>query len=219
MVKTVYAKAFLLTAVIFLLGVLVASYFSEQRSQTFIAELRRIDAGLNESKTTLLYFETLKESADFCRRFPKVQARLAEQVDALGNDLTRLEEVDAGSLDLIALKKNYTLSNAQLWLYMVNLRQRCPDLDYDTVLYFYTNLGGAQACPDCQRQGLELTELRQSRSNLFVFAFEANLGLDLLELLKDQFDVGSLPSVVVNEKKTLSGFSSKARLEQALSGG
>ncbi len=214
MVKGVFAKAFALTAVIFLLGVLVSNYFAEQRASQFLAQIRGIDSGLNESKTTLLYFDTLKGTPHFCKSFPLFESRLADRVDALGNDLTRLEEVDAGSLQLVELKKNYTLLNAQLWLYMVNLRKECPGSDYDTVLYFYSNLAGQ--CPDCQRQGLELTRLKQSRANLFVFAFEANLGLDLIDLLKKQFSVEGLPAVVVNEDKTLQGFASKETIAEAL---
>ena len=210
----VYAKAFVLTVVIFLLGVLVANYFSEKRAGLFLSEIRKIDSGLNEAKTTLLYFDTLRESAHFCKSFPLLQARLADRVDALGNDLTRLEEVDAGSLELVALKKNYTLLNAQLWLYLVNLRQKCPGANYNTVLYFYSNLAGQ--CPDCQRQGRELTELRQSRGNLFVFAFEANLGLDLIDVLKKQYGVTQLPAVVVNEAQTMQGYRSSQEIGVAL---
>ncbi len=214
MVKGVYAKAFLLTLVIFLLGVFVANYFAEQRASFFLLELHKVDSSLNDAKTTLLYFETVKDTPDFCTGFPLFLAHFADRVDALGNDLTRLEEVDAGSLELVELKKNYTLLNAQLWLYMVNLRRQCPQARFDTVLYFYSNLAGQ--CVDCLRQGQELTALRTSRPDLYVFAFEANLGLDFIEVLKKQYQVSALPSLVIDERKTLQGFTSQNELASIL---
>ena len=217
MVRSVFAKAFALTLVIFLLGVFVSNYFAEQRASFFLFELSKVGSSLNDAKTTLLYFETLKDTPDFCRNFPFFVAKFADRVDALGNDLTRLEEVDAGSMELVELKKNYTLLNAQLWLYLVNLRRQCPEAAFDTVLYFYSNLAGPQGCVDCQKQGAELTALRASRPNLYVFAFEANLGLDFLDVLKKQYRVSALPALVVNERKTLQGYRSGQEIEAALS--
>ena len=109
MVRSVFAKAFALTLVIFLLGVFVSNYFAEQRASFFLFELSKVGSSLNDAKTTLLYFETLKDTPDFCRNFPFFVAKFADRVDALGNDLTRLEEVDAGSLELAELKKKYNV--------------------------------------------------------------------------------------------------------------
>jgi len=216
MTKTrLYAKAFLITLLIFLLGVFVATHFSEQRHSQVLNKLSRIELETGESRAALLYFETFKDSPNFCERFPAVYGRLADRVDALGAELTRLEEVDVGSNELVSLKKQYSVLNAQLWLYFVNFRRRCPDAGFHTVLYFYSNLAGQ--CARCLEQGAELAAVKQaSPQKVFVFAFEAGLGVELIDWMKQQFNVRQLPAVVIDESGKPEGFSSRAEIEEKL---
>jgi len=95
------------------------------------------------------------------------------------------------------LKKDYTLILVRYWTYLEEMKKSCNRTDVVTILYFYSNTN----CQNCQGQGVVLTNLKQTYpQNIMVFALDYDIDLNIISLLKKNYNVSSVPSLVINGK-------------------
>jgi|APHM01.1.fsa_nt_gi hypothetical protein len=73
----------------------------------------------------------------------------------------------------------------------------------DTVLYFTSRVGAAQSCQECAEMGehLSLTK-KQKGSDFLIFTVPANLEDGMVDMLKRQYNVTSIPTTVFNANKS-----------------
>lgn len=196
---------FAFIALVFL--VLISVIFIQYRFDSTSQDVKELQQNLQENKLTLLYFETFKSEANFCEQFQPLLQNLTEQTNRLGDRVYALEQVeDPSSIPLLDIKRDYTLQNLELWLYFVNVKTQCPNQSYHTVLYFYTNQTGG--CIECKAQEVALEEYQKKNPRAWVFAFEGEIGLPIIELLKERYGVTKYPSIIINETTTRNGFQS-----------
>lgn len=108
--------------------------------------------------------------------------------------------------EVTALKKNYTLLLVKNYLLLRERSIRCGD-QYATIIYFYST---KDACPDCEKTGLVLSDLRKTYDRVHVYAIDYDLGLPAIETLKSiyRLEGNKLPALVVN-RKAYYGFKTK----------
>ncbi len=195
-----YALAFVITAAIFGTAFYIANRLDARR----ISDIRTTQEAV---ATDILSLETqfdLLGSID-CATLPDTPI-LSEELASLASRLSVAEQnLGSNNVEVLALKKQYTLLELKDYVLMRQITQKCPKFKPVYVLYFYSNQGD---CPQCTAMGDVLTYLRQEYPALRVYSFDYHLDLSalrtLLTLRKIDAEKG-LPAFAVNNRAAVYG--------------
>ncbi len=117
---------------------------------------------------------------------------------ALPSRLETYESLNEVSEEYISLKREYMRFSIRYYLLAKKAYFSCGNNNYAPVLYFYSS-----DCPSCVEQGIEFDELSLSLKNknitLVVFPLDANLDDDNILLLKEFYNITSLPASVYGD--------------------
>ncbi|MFC1723065.1 hypothetical protein ACFL0V_02920 [Nanoarchaeota archaeon] len=185
--KNKYIAVFAITTLVFVVGILLGNYFSEQK-------LDQVDhLGQNLKIDTLameLQYELIAE--DPCAHVNNTL--LAEDLYEMASKLDYMENrLGEDNPDVVELKKYYSLLELRHWLFMKKTNAECG-VNNTLVIYFYSN---EDDCPKCKTQGFILTWVRKNYPSVYVYAFDYNIENAALDTIKDLYDVTGFPSVVI----------------------
>lgn len=199
-----YLVAFVITAIVFVLGVYVGELISQTKEESLQHELTDISELLSSAQLLLL----MEDSPTLCPAYTEELARLDERTDRLGYRLNYLEETQ-GTID-VELKKSYFVLETQAYLLSKKIKERCEQ-DYPIILYFYSN----QECDDCYEQGAALLEVKQELPTTRIYSFDGTLGSPIANALQAQFNATTYPSLVINER-LYEGLQSKEKIIESV---
>lgn len=204
--KHKYLAAFTIATLIFLMGVFLGNYFSEQKLNS-IDELSR-NLQLNTIGTELQFRLISENPCEFLN-----SSELTEELYQIGARLDFMEsEMGQENTQVVGLKEYYHLLEIRHWLFLKRSKEECSK-DFDLVLYFYSNEGD---CPKCEEQGNVLTYLHKKYPKLNIYSFDVNIENPALRTIKRLYDIeGQPPTIVVNED-TYHGFMSSKEIEMHL---
>lgn len=186
-----YAYTFLITAVIFATAIFASNYFSQKKMNEIKDIESRIAVDILASETQ---FSLLSELS--CREIST--SFLSKELSSLGDKLAYTEE-NRGSdnLEVLNLKKYYSLLQIKDFLLMQKIKERCGGKTL-SLIYFYSNLDND--CADCEKEGFVLTKLRQDYPELRVYSFDYNLDLSALQTLISIYNIkDQQPAILINE--------------------
>lgn len=202
-----YLLVFFITTIIFVAGIVIGSWTSNNKMGD-IQELQ--DTLRSETLDTELQYSLIEENpCEFVNT-----TDIVEQLYDIALKLDYMENI-LGAKDprVIELKKYYSLLEIRQWLFNKKVNQEC-DNKKDLILYFYSNTKGA--CNDCEEQGFILSYLRKKQgTDLLIYSFDFDIESHTLDSLKNQYDIVSVPTLIINEKKH-EGFMGTADIEQKL---
>ncbi|MEM4772610.1 MAG: hypothetical protein QW648_01210 [Nanoarchaeales archaeon] len=117
----------------------------------------------------------------------------------------RVEEYEFKSKlsdEYLKLKSEYMKMMSISYFLTIKYKKEC-DMNVSTLLYFYSSSCGA----DCINQGEELDKLREYNIDSYFFIIDKDWNLNEIKILNELFEIYSVPSIVINEKYVLRGFS------------
>jgi hypothetical protein len=203
-----YIVAFLITAVIFGTAVLTSNYLSQKKldSVKVMADRVALDILSNETQYALL-----EETP--CSNFGT--NLFSQEIGTLGEKLAFAENnADFDSNDLAALKHSYFLWEIKDYLLSKQIATKCAIKSF-SILYFYSD---KESCPDCEKMGMVLTDLRNKYPSLRVYSFDYNFDVGAIKTLISLYKVkDELPALVVNGKVRY-GFATLSELEKSVPG-
>ena len=200
-----YTLAFVITAAIFGTAFYIAQRIDDQRVADIRATEENISIDILSSETQFdllgnLDCKTISENPVLSDELNDLESRLAVAEQNLGTQ----------NSEVIQLKEQYSLLEIKDYLLLQEISGKC-NLKPVYILYFYSNAGD---CPDCSREGEELTYLRETYPGLRVYSFDYNLDLSALKtLIALQKIQGSLPALIVNTRPPIYGFKSLDELQ------
>jgi hypothetical protein len=199
-----YILVFCLTLLIFLFGVLLGNYFTEQK----FSQITNIedDLRLQTAGAELQYLLLLQEPCKYINSTPLTDDlyQISERLDYME---TQRGENDP---DVLRLKNSYSLLQLRHWLFSLKTNEQCAT-NQVPILYFYSNQGD---CPDCKEQGYTLTYLRRAYPGLLVYSFDVNLENPALDTLKRVHGIDATPMLVLPDQTR--GFSTIDELRPIL---
>ena len=214
--KRRYLAAFVITALIFVLGFLAGLVIESQRT-AYLAEAynqQRIEYSSLQVQQQLI--EEITRDED-CQALQKI---FEQNINNLESARLRLETFqDAATLrkgEFEMLAREYT--HAQIRYYL--LAQRNQELcgkDAATILYFYTETAD---CPRCEDQAFVLTYLKRlAQDKLLIFSFNEQLAEQepSIQLLVNRYAVEEYPSIVINNELR-SGFTPRNDILEEICG-
>jgi len=186
-----YFIAFLITAALFSTALYASTYFNNQR----IAEIASIEDRISIDILSLeTQFDLLAELS--CSEISE-NSVLSNELGSLARRLSFTEgQLGADNLEVISLKRQYTLLQIKDFLLMKKVSEKCT-LSPVFILYFYSNEGD---CDDCTREGYVLTDLAETYPQLRIYSFDYNLDLSALKTLISINNIEQdLPALVLND--------------------
>jgi hypothetical protein len=187
-----YFYVLLITVAIFLTAFFVSDTLGNKKIEDIQTAQNRVSIDILSSETQFaLLSETSCESVG--------DPSLSKDLDSLGAKLSYAEvNLNSNQEDVLWLKKNYSLLEIKDYILMKKLAANCK-IKPVYILYFYSNKPGA--CPDCQKEGAVLTELRKTYPGLRVYSFDYDLDLGALKTLESLYDVKpNLPALVIHRQ-------------------
>src|SRR3989338_383660 len=184
-----YVIVFFITSALFLTAIYLSNYFNNRKLENLksIQDKISIDILSTETKFTLL-----QELA--CKEVDKTF--LSDELNELAQKIEYSERNLGGQNESVTdLKKYYSLLQIKDYLLMRRLKERCG-IKSNFILYFYSNTGD---CPECGKQGLILTALREKYPELRVYSFDYHLDSPAVRALISIYKVGrDLPGLVID---------------------
>lgn len=184
-----YIASFLIGTVVFIL------VFALTYSLSYL-EFRRV----SDLQVDISY-EIFKDKLDYSlfnepictnESFERVSRNLGFQgriIDDLERKLGKQNE------KVLFRKKFYTLIELEHFDFINLLNEKC-DRNVQTILFFYSNEGSNTK--DSEDAGKLLSVVHSKTENLMIYSFDINLDSDLIEKLKEKYDVKRSPTMIIN---------------------
>jgi hypothetical protein len=198
-----YIIVFFITLTIFISGLWISNYLNNRK----INQLKNIEGKISlDLISSEVQFSLLQEQS--CKDIS--QSILSSELNSLADKISYSENnIGADDIDVVSLKKSYSLLEIKDYLLMKKLKDRCEEKSI-FILYFYKN----ENCSECTKQGYVLTALREKYPDLRVYSFDYNLDLSAIKTMISIYNVpDDLPAIVINGK-VYSGFKSLEDIEK-----
>jgi hypothetical protein len=187
--KKRYLLAFLIGTAIFIL------IFALSYAISYL-EFRRISNLQVESAYEIfhdkLYYSLFDEQTCTVESFDKISSDLdfqGKMIDDLEKKFGKDDE------NVLFRKKFYTLIELEHFEFINLINERC-DRDIKTILFFYSNL--RSDLETSEEVGRLLTVAYNRNENLMIYSFDINLYSDLIEKLKEVYDIEKSSTLIIN---------------------
>lgn len=201
------AATFLITVVIFSLGLLVGAAITADK----------VDDILSFEKEARLQLESFELEEKLLESTPCVNpSLLSSELEELGVRLAYLETQYAkDDPRILELKKPYTLLELRHYLKMKDMLEQCENEDYTTILFFYSNKDKYLDVSEKQGFVLGYLQKKYTTEKIKVYSFDADLDLDIVQTLMRVYGVKQVPSVIIGDKLYV-GFHEKEEFEEII---
>ena len=198
-----YVIVLFITSSIFIFGLWLSSNLNNKKIDQLKSIESTISLDLMSSETQFSLLEELS-----CKDVSTTV--LSSELNSLADKITYSENnIGIKNVDVISLKKYYSLLEIKDYLLMKKITDRCGQKSI-FILYFYKN----DNCDACTKQGYVLTSLRESYPNLRVYSFDYNLDVSAIKAMVSIYKVpDNLPAIVINGK-VYSGLKSLEDIEK-----
>ena len=197
--KSRYVVASLITLCIFLLGVMLGLVIEDKRIRVSQEEEKNQQMDLRSIQLQYEYINQLSLEND-CQT---MQETFEANIENLEEARLKLEEYTKSSKinkdDFNQIKRDYTISQLQYWLFAKKKKQIC-DSDDVSLLYFFAE---DKACKDCNKQSFVLTYLKKIfGADLLIFSINANFTEEpMINLLLKSYNVTQFPTMMIDNQK------------------
>jgi thiol-disulfide isomerase/thioredoxin len=138
----------------------------------------------DDCKFSNLYLNNLRE------QFEPYWDKLPSRLEAYEKDRQKFTD------EYLSLKREYIRLSLRFWLIAMNNYQQCNSTEFVPILYFYSN-----ECEDCVKQGENFDLLKENEKNhtIVVFPIDVDFEDDSVYLLKQYYNITSVPTTIVRE--------------------
>ena len=199
----VIIESFILAVVIFLIGFSIGFYIENYRTNQIIDQYNSNEIQSLDLKLQNYYYQIMSSSS--CESAIEQNFIFADNLYSQGLELEKFEESNKISDSLKVEKKRYVLLKTELWLNSILLKQKCKN-PFDTVVYLYTNEPGTEKGVEQEAISNILKELKNERGNTMVLLpIAGDIGLGAVNLQMKNYNITSLPAILINEKTVIYG--------------
>lgn len=201
-----YLLVFLMTLVVFMLGLYVGGYLTDKKLDSLDALQNRFRA---ETLGTEIQFDLVAENLCAGMNYSSLNEELYALSEKLDFMESRLGTEDEG---VLMLKEYHSLLQLRHWLLLKRMNEDCA-YENQFIIYFYSNKGD---CPSCENQGNVLTYMRKNHDNLFVYPFDINIQNPALKALKEMFRLTEETPTLIIGDEVYTGYMDRSSVEAEL---
>jgi len=206
--KSRYVWAFVIGTAIFVLGFMLTHMVA-------YLQFQRI-ASIQDPTSYQIFQDKLQYSLfgeDICAEdtYLKISQDLAFQGQIIGDLETKL---GIDNPDVLFRKKFYTLIQLEHFEFVKIINEEC-NKSINSILFFYSNKKAD--LEDSERLGNILGPIYQrNKENLVLYSLDLNLDNEIMENLKEKYNVGDESVVIVNEDQRFTKINHVSEIEQYL---
>lgn len=194
MVNLKYAIAIVMALSLFFITISIINFMDNQRLIRFTNDLVSFTSETQDLEYSL---SLLKPGSDqeFCSI---IDSAYTTKITKNNELMTTMLSYERASLfaEFHALKKQFLLSNVQLWRLSQLQREYCYS-NHSDILYIYSS---NPSCSECIVQGRILDSARAACPNARVFVMDADESLTSLDLIKKKYNVTGAPTLIIDGK-------------------
>ncbi len=204
-----YIFALVLTALIFMLGVLGSNLIDDKRQAELQTSLQEDTTDIQSKQLLMRYLED-KESCELR------QQGLTEIIEGYNNRLERVKSYEDRSFfqesEFKNIRRSYVLSGIEYWMFAEQIETSCEDYGTNTILFFTE-----EDCEECERQGQTLSDIKRIYGDeVLIFSVYRGIDDSMINLLEEQYEIDSAPTLVINKNQTVSGVRSRSNITSRL---
>ncbi|MBU2637516.1 MAG: hypothetical protein KJ955_00935 [Nanoarchaeota archaeon] len=212
--KRRYLFVLIATVIVFSLGVTLGILVNETKSRIMEKEIatQNMDDLSLQLQLTYLNFLDLN-SSEGC----KVMNAALEQswknlATSYGNLIKYKDSFEATDEDIRYFERNDLLNNIRYWLLLKEAKTYCELQDSVAVLFFFSETN----CDECDSQSQLLEHYKRVFNERFLlFHINMDIGEPMAQILLNQYDINSYPSIVIGVDK-FSGLTGKDALKEEI---
>ncbi len=205
------AFSLFISTILFVAGILIGLSIDSMKEKSIGEGMSYLESSLYTTEIELMAMDFFGNNIS-CPYLDFVVTELADKNSELGKKVEEYESSNKVTYnDYQNIKKQYTLSLIKNWIVIENIKKHCNS-NYTIVLYFYSN----RDCNRCENQGYILSYFKALLGNdLMVFAIDGDIDLNVVKMLKYNYNITTYPSLVINGE-VYSGFMNKDNLTSIL---
>ena len=199
-----FVETLILTLLILLIG-FFAGYFAESyRVNKVIENYKEFEIDVTDLRLQNYYFQIMNSAS--CEKAIKQNFIFADNIYQQGLMIEKYEQANELSEDILREKKKNILLKTELWLNSILLKEKC-DIPFHTIVYVYSQEGNDIKKAEQDAISNTLRRLKEERGNeVILLPIAGNMGLDIVYMQLQVYDVTYLPSIIIDEKYVLEGF-------------
>lgn len=195
--KHVFWQALVVTIAMFIIGIMIGIYFESSRTAQINELYLQSEIDLLDTKTLTEIFSIMDLK---CEIAVQENINFANKIYEEASLLDRFEDKARVTEQLEATHKRYDVLRVLLWVNSVKLKEKCKS--FHTVVYFY-KLKNPQVEQEAEQNIFSqfLLELKdEQKDKIILIPIAADVELDSLNMLKEEYDIDKLPVVLIDEK-------------------
>ena len=212
--KSIFLKAFLITAGMFLIIMLANVQISKEREKVVIDEMEKVLEDYKELQTIALLSDIFGDEMT-CLAFQKQLSQMDKSIWEAAKKMDKYREVTKEFMDdpfYVEQKIKFNRNQAMYFAMLKNMKKKC-DVNQTIILYFYKKKSD---CPMCDAQSFVLTDInKEIDPEISVFSFDINLDISSVNTLAQYHEVEQYPCIIIEDAKYC-GFMNKNTLIDAL---
>lgn len=208
----IFIEALLVACFIFSFGILAGIFIENAR-------LNKVQQNFGQLEIEMLDVRLISSliSSSNCELAIQENINFADRVFWEARELDKYEKASELTDDLKLQHKKYDLLRASIWLNSIEIKKRC-NADYHNVVYIY----------DYEDTGLDmkakqevisniLLDLKDKyQNNILLISMAGDINSPSIELLKQQYNITELPTIIIDEKYQITELTSIEDIEKYL---
>lgn len=210
-----YLKAWLLTTLVFLLGIAFGLWIDNYRLNSIREVISQTDINWNDARLLNLYFGRLGK--DYCNLALEENLIYNEKIYKEGLEIEKAEEANRFTPTLEQEKRRYVLLQTQFWFNSQELKDKC-NFTYKNVVHLYKQKGlTREAVIENKLQSSILLDLKEKCGNkIMLIPLAADLNLTVIDAVTKQFNITTYPAIIIDENVVFQGLTPLNKLEDVI---
>jgi len=210
----IFIDTLIITFSILLIGFSIGFFVEFFRIQKISDYYQNFEIEALDLKLQNYYYQIMDEAS--CAEAINQNFIFADEIYNTGLTLERYEKSNQISPQLLTEKKRYVLLKTELWLNSILLKKKCNN-PFHTVVYIYSQ--NYNKAKEAEQKAISdiLRKIKNERGNkLILLPIAGDLDIDSVTMQEKIYNITYFPTVIIDEKYVLPGFTSEEDINQYL---
>ena len=206
--KKRYLYALLIGTVIFIIGFAITYSVAYIEYQRVISLQDPISYQIFQDKIQYTLF-----GEDICS--DDSYLKISKDLSTQGSFIADIEDkLGKENKNVLFRKKFYTLIELEHFEFIKSINQEC-NKSINTILFFYSN--NPSGIKKSEKTGAILSTLyNKNEDNLIIYSFDINLNSEIINLLKEKYNITQTPTIIINEQHIINDLSNINQIQPLL---
>ncbi|MFH1325818.1 MAG: hypothetical protein ABIH49_03580 [archaeon] len=210
--KHVFWQAFFLTVLFFSLGLVFGVYVEQLREDSLSVTFYNSETSLYDA---FALGNLIGENIS-CNELMDAHINFADKIYEEARELEKFDEANKLTESVKVIHKKYDLLRTLLWMNVISLREKCPEVNSVVYLYIYDSDDVYIKSNQIVWSRI-LQDLKEEKSDsIILIPIAVNQDISSLDYLLKKYGVKNYPAVIINGKNIIYSFETAEELENYL---